>query len=468
MTTNVPAPSFGATGFIAPTESAILSGVQADQNAAFGGNLNPSLTTPQGQLAQSLTAIVGDCNDQFIALANGVDPAFAAGRMQDAIGRIYFIERNPAQSTVVTAVCSGLPGTAIPVNAQAVDQSGNVYLCTEAGVIPTTGSISLTFACSTTGAIACSVDYLNGIYQTIPGWDSITNTVAGVEGNAVETRADFEFRRSQSVALNAQGSLPSVLGAVLQVSGVLDAYATENPLSVASGAVVTGSISGTTLTVSGVTSGTVAVGQMVVGATAGTAITALGTGTGGIGTYTVNIVQTVATGALTCAVGGVQLAPNSIYVAVYGGTATAVAQAIWAKKSPGCNYNGNTTVTVSDTTSGYNSPYPTYAVSFEIPTPTPILFAVSMQNSTAVPSNAVALVQAAIIAAFTGADGGSRARIGSSIFASRFYAGIAALGSWALIYAIQLGISAANLNSILMAINQVPTVTVDNISVMFS
>jgi hypothetical protein len=55
-----------------------------------------------------------------------------------------------------------------------------------------------------------------------------------------------------------------------------------------------GSISGTTLTVSSVSSGSLAVGQSVYGSTvaAGTVITALGTGTGGAGTYTVNISQT--------------------------------------------------------------------------------------------------------------------------------------------------------------------------------
>jgi hypothetical protein len=65
--------------------------------------------------------------------------------------------------------------------------------------------------------------------------------------------------------------------------------------SAIAGAVVTGAISGTTLTVSAVTSGTLVVGQTIQGSTvtAQTIITALGTGTGGVGTYTVNNSQTV-------------------------------------------------------------------------------------------------------------------------------------------------------------------------------
>jgi hypothetical protein len=66
-------------------------------------------------------------------------------------------------------------------------------------------------------------------------------------------------------------------------------------------AVVTGSIAGTTLTVSAVTSGTVYVGAQIsgTGVTAGTTITALGTGTGGTGTYTVSTSQTVSSTTIT-------------------------------------------------------------------------------------------------------------------------------------------------------------------------
>ena len=471
MPTNVPVPTFGPNGFIAPTEAEILAGVQADQNAAFGGNLNPALNTPQGQLATSLTAIIGDANDQFLAMANGVDPAFAAGRMQDAIGRIYFIERNPAQSTVVTATCSGLAGVTIPVNAQAVDQAGNIYLCTQSGVIPIGGTIDLNFACAQTGPIACPIGFLNAIYQAIPGWDSILNAGAGVEGSNVESRADFEFRRIQSVALNGQGSLPAVQGAVLQVPGVLDAYAIENVTGVQSGMVGTGSISGTTLTITAITSGTVAVGQTIVGSgiAQGTLITGLGSGSGGTGTYVVSISQSVGSESLNSAVGGVPLAPHSIYVAVSGGNAQAVAEAIWSKKSPGCNYNGNTTKTVQDTGNGlYSPPYPSYAVTFETPVATAVKFAVNLQSNPGVPANATALIKNAIIQSFTGADGGPRARIGAWIFASRFYANIAALGPWALIYSIQLGIPTANQNSVLMQINQAPTIQASDITVSVS
>lgn len=64
-----------------------------------------------------------------------------------------------------------------------------------------------------------------------------------------------------------------------------------------------GSISGTTLTVSSVSAGTLAVGQRLYSGqiSPNTRITALGTGTGGAGTYTVSVSQTTASGTFYAA-----------------------------------------------------------------------------------------------------------------------------------------------------------------------
>jgi hypothetical protein len=77
-------------------------------------------------------------------------------------------------------------------------------------------------------------------------------------------------------------------------------------ISSPSAAVFTGSISGTTLTVTAVTNGTIAINQALfgVGVTQETVITALGTGSGGIGTYTINTSQTVASSLMNSATAG--------------------------------------------------------------------------------------------------------------------------------------------------------------------
>lgn len=226
--TNVPMPSFGDTGFTSPEELAILAGVLADFSAAFGGGMNPGVSTPQGQLATSLAAIIGAFNDLFVDFTNQVDPAYASGRMQDAIARIYFLSRLGATPTVVTATCSGATGVVLPVGSLAKATDGTIYQSLTTVTIPASGSVDVQFAALTNGPIACPAGSLNAIYRSVAGWDSITNAADGAIGRDEESTADFEERRALSVAQNAIGILPAVRGAVLGVEGVIDAYVTEN------------------------------------------------------------------------------------------------------------------------------------------------------------------------------------------------------------------------------------------------
>jgi hypothetical protein len=121
---------------------------------------------------------------------------------------------------------------------------------------------------------------------------------------------------------------------------------------------------------------------------------------------------------------------------------------------------------VQDTGSGYSVPYPEYDVTFERPTALPVYIDVELASNTGVPADAVLLVQAAVLAAFNGQDGGSRAQIGATLFASRFYAGIAALGAWAQIISVNVG-PAASPTADRMTVNmdQVPTLEAAHITV---
>lgn len=375
MPTNVPQVSFSPLGFIMPTEEQILAGVLADFQTAFGGNMNPQLTSPQGQWCTSLAASIANADATFLYYTIQTDPAFAQGRMQDAIGRIYFLNRNPAEPTTLQVQCSGAPGVVIPVGALIQDNAGQTYTCTGSVAIGSGGSVITSFDNLIPGPIA--VPNALTIYQAISGWDSVS-VVSGVIGVNTESQSAFEARRAASVAGNSIGSLNSIQGAVLSVPGVLDCYVTEN-------------------------------------ATSGTAT-----------------------------VGGVALVANSLYVAVVGGSAASVAQAIWSKKAPGCAYNGNTTVVVTDNNPGYSPPFPTYNVTFQRPSGNPIFFSVIIKNSVSVPGNALTLIQNVLLSAFAGGTFGPttvpKARIGSTLYAAQYVPAVTSLGAWAeQIVSLQIG-----------------------------
>lgn len=109
-------------------------------------------------------------------------------------------------------------------------------------------------------------------------------------------------------------------------------------------ATFTASISGTTMTVTAVASGTLAVGQTINGAgvTVNTTITALGTGSGGIGTYTVNNSQAVSSSTLTAArVGYVRYNTSNSQFEGYNGLA-------WGQLGGGATGGGGDTVFVEN------------------------------------------------------------------------------------------------------------------------
>lgn len=362
MPTNVPQIQWTATGPQIPSEADVLAGVQQDISVAFGVPMNFTTNTPQGLLATSIAASISNCYALVNFMVNGMDPDTNDTFMQDVIARIYFLNRDPATATIVTCTCTGAVGASIPTGALAQDTASNAYACVAGGVIDATGSISLQFANTVTGAIPCPAGTLTTIYQGVPGWESITNPAAGTIGQNIESREAFEYRREQTIAANGHGSLDSIGGAVFEVPGVEDVYVTENTTS----------------------------SPITVGSTA------------------------------------FSLAPHSLYVGVIGGDPQAIANAIWSKKDVGCDYNGNTTETVVD--SSYDYPQPSYTVKFNDNTESPANYTVTVNiaASTALPSTIKTDVQAAVAAEFNGTSSTSQGvRIGALLLASRFYGPVA-------------------------------------------
>jgi hypothetical protein len=126
-----------------------------------------------------------------------------------------------------------------------------------------------------------------------------TLTVSSVTNGALAVgQVLFGVNVLQETVITALGT--GTGGAGTYTINLTQTIASEQMNSATAGAVITGSISTTTLTVTAVSSGTLAVGMTIQGAgvTANTIITALGTGTGGAGTYTVNYSQTVGSSTL--------------------------------------------------------------------------------------------------------------------------------------------------------------------------
>lgn len=414
--TNVPTLTWTDDGITLPEPDAILNGfIQDVQNAfpdavLYDSNGKFLLSTPWGQLITSWAAVVLDKNNQIAFYANQVDPSYAMGRMQDGIGRIYFIERRPATYTEVVGLCRGGVSVLIPKGTYVADSANNKYRAKQDYTIGDDGTVNVTFICETKGAIECPANSLS-MYEIITGWDSVSNPKAGVVGRNLESQQQFEQRRRQSVAGNSVNSVDSIMSALLTLTDAngnpvcQDVYVTENNLS------------------EGITNGSVF------------------------------------------------LKPHSIYICVAALDSQEneqfIAKTIWNKKPPGCAMTGDKVVTIEDD-SGLYSTAPTYKITYSYAVSVPIFFQIVMARSQDQPKNAADQIKNAVYNAFTGEDGSIRPRIGSRILASDFFRPVLAIGNWARVISIQIARDGMYSNSISMGIDEIPTLTKDNITVIFN
>ena len=112
---------------------------------------------------------------------------------------------------------------------------------------------------------------------------ALTGSGSGIGGRIIYDDAFASLRQNNPIRMAGAREIATI--------GSQQAFVakTGNLTNIQNGAVVTGSITASVLTVTAVSSGTLRVGQTIsgTGITAGTYISALGTGTGGTGTYTV-------------------------------------------------------------------------------------------------------------------------------------------------------------------------------------
>jgi hypothetical protein len=415
--TNVPLPTFTATGLQINSEQSILTGMLADYVQAFaqtGKTLSKALATPQGQLATSQSYMVAEMQAALAYLLAMVDPATSMGTFQDALGQIYFLTRQAATYATVPATVYGTPGATLPAGSQAVsDVDGSIWATTAAAIYNALNQAPVTFQAVVAGSGPSAAANSLSIYQQVPNWTGISNTAASEPGTPVESRQSFETRRSQSVQIGGIGQAANVLAAILNVPGVTDAFVYNN-----------GSNSAITY---GTTSYPIPAHSIAINVTAP------------------------------------------------GVPSMTIAEAINSKLDCGCGFSSQETITVNwQDTVNYGAPYPTYPIAFIFnQPPTQLYMTVNVANLSTLPSNYVTQVQQAVAAAFLsgwvsqdGAISVPRARIGGQIVASEYSAVILALGSITPV-TIFIGTSASPTSgtSYTSGIDQQPELLATNVTV---
>lgn len=227
---------------------------------------------------------------------------------------------------------SGIPAKFPIPFANASSLKRAIPVPSQIGVTPGAASLTdgfppLNATAIASGGVPPDIKDMNGIIGQITAWlqwqgaggpvsydSSFSSSIGGYPRGAVLSAATFGAywlcttdNNTTNPDAGGAGWLPFSF-----IQAATGLTAGEGVQVVSSSAIFTGSISGTTLSVTAVSSGALSIGMTISDATsaitAGTTITGLGTGTGGTGTYTVSNSQTVASEAMTAAVKTVGLA----------------------------------------------------------------------------------------------------------------------------------------------------------------
>ena len=194
-----------------------------------GGIINTDPSTPQGQLIDSITALIVQKDNDILYLANMFNPLKSQGIWQDALGKLYYLERHKAIASKAVIKCTGKAGVFVPTGAQLLSTFDNSkWSCIKGDSIKANGFVELEFCCNQTGPIAAPPNSLTKIITTVAGWDTANNENAAIVGQDEESAAAFENRRYKSVAYNSRSSIQSAYSKIAALDGVIAVCMRQN------------------------------------------------------------------------------------------------------------------------------------------------------------------------------------------------------------------------------------------------
>ena len=327
-----PAGPTGATGPQGPAGAGGVTSVTGTAPIVSSGGTTPAISVTVGTGANTVAA----GNDSRIAniLKSGANEEGYVGGIGGSInlagGNASFSEGGNGGSGGSINLVGGSGYAGNGANGGSINLSGG-YDAGNGGSIDlsSTGNVaggsilSIGVGTSSGGTLNMSAGAIGGggsIDASNGGGSINTRGTGSIQLGASGTRTTLTGTATENRAIslpNASGRIQvegQPIGNTTPAAGTFTTLAANNGTLTASapvlslsqtwnsGAVFTGSTSGTTLTVTAVTSGTIEVGMVLTSSgtiTTDTRITALGTGTGGVGTYTISISQSRASATIT-------------------------------------------------------------------------------------------------------------------------------------------------------------------------
>ena len=224
----VPRPRIDRSGLTLPTFDDYLAYVRDSYRDIYGRDIVLTNDSQDGQLTAQTAEAMHDFSSVTAAVYNSFSPASALGAGLSSNVKINGIRRMSATYSTVDLRMIGVNGTLVTGPRTVIDTVTQEVWVVPEFTIPESGEVTVTATAQRLGAIAAAPHSITRIQTPERGWQSVDNLDYAVPGDPVETDAMLRIRQAKSTANPARGTLESIVGGILELSGVTEVKAYEN------------------------------------------------------------------------------------------------------------------------------------------------------------------------------------------------------------------------------------------------
>ncbi|MFG1302732.1 hypothetical protein V5F34_01140 [Xanthobacter autotrophicus] len=208
-----------ATGITAPSLDEVRTWLVGQYQSIYGSDVYLEPDSQDGQWIGILATALHDANAMCVSTYNAFSPATAQGEGLSRMVKINGLSRHVASKSQVDLLLGGTAGTTI-TGGYATDAAGNKWMLPGSVVIGMAGQITVTAIASDAGAVTATAGSVTTIGTPTRGWQTVTNLLAAVEGDPIETDLELRQRQAVSTEIPSQTVFEGLVGAVAAGAGV--------------------------------------------------------------------------------------------------------------------------------------------------------------------------------------------------------------------------------------------------------
>lgn len=205
----------------------------------YGSDIDLNTANADGVFVNDIAIIINNILQVMKSLYSNLDVDTASGIYLDALCKLANVNRLPATHSVASLIVTSQYTTGSDVTFGDVDSNGNVLnqitfvdnsgteWRSNASVTLGPGeSTEITATCVESGPIVAPAGWINQTMLTMNL--SVQQKQNAIQGTNEESDTELRFRRAQSSGANGITVLESLVGAMLEISGINDVYIYNN------------------------------------------------------------------------------------------------------------------------------------------------------------------------------------------------------------------------------------------------